>query len=74
MQNYTLIINFVKLHTMCKITHCVQNYTGVPVAFNVEKFLSLGFFYTHYDSGVKKCDMEGFQLKQPKPESAAGEI
>ena len=48
---------------------------GVPFAFNVEKFLSLGIFYTHIDSGVKKkCDMEGFQLKQPKPESAAGEI
>ena len=32
---------------MCKRTHCVQNYTGVPFAFNMKKFLSLEIFYTH---------------------------
>ena len=26
---------------------CVQNYTGVPFAFNMKKFLSLEIFYTH---------------------------
>ena len=30
----------VKLNTVCEITYCVQNYTGVPFASNVEKFLS----------------------------------
>ena len=42
--NYTLC---TKLHTVYKITHCVQNYTGVPFAFNMKKFLSLEIFYTH---------------------------
>ena len=37
----------VKLHTVCELTHSVQNFTGVPCAFNMKKFPSLEKFYTH---------------------------
>ena len=37
----------VKLHTVCELTHSVQNFTGVPCAFNMKKILSLEKFYTH---------------------------
>ena len=37
---------------MCDITHCVQNYTVVPFAFNLEKFPSLDKFYTDAGGGV----------------------
>ena len=43
----------IKLHTVCKITQMceitdgVQNYTGVPFAPYVDKFLSLEKFNTH---------------------------
>ena len=37
----------VKLHTVCELTHSVQNFTGVPCLFNMKKFLSLEKFYTH---------------------------
>ena len=32
---------------MCELTHSVQNFTGVPCAFNMKKILSLDKFYTH---------------------------
>ena len=57
MYGYTLCVT---LHTVCKITHyvwnstlCVQNYTGVPFAFSMEKLPSLENFYTDAGGGVK---------------------
>ena len=34
----------VQIHTVCELTHCVQNYTVVPFAYNMKKFPSLEFF------------------------------
>ena len=37
---------------MCEITHCAQNYTRVPFAFNVENVPSLEKFYTDAYGGI----------------------
>ena len=42
----------VQIHTVCELTHGVQNYTVVPFAYNMKKFPSLEFFYTHAVTGV----------------------
>ena len=34
----------VQIHTVCELTHGVQNYTVVPFAYNMKKFPSLEFF------------------------------
>ena len=34
----------VQIHTVCELTHGVQNYTVVPFAFNMKKILSLEIF------------------------------
>ena len=43
---------YVQIHTVCELTHSVQNYTVVPFAYNMKKFPSLEFFYTHAVTGV----------------------
>ena len=43
--NYTLC---VKWHTMCEITHCVQNYTWVPFAPYVEKLYTHAMTTSHW--------------------------
>ena len=47
--NYT---QYVKLHTVCELTHGVHNYTVVSFTYNMKKFPSLDFFYTHAVTGV----------------------
>ena len=42
----------VQIHTVCELTHGVQNYTVVPFAYNMKKFPSLKLFYTHAVTGV----------------------
>ena len=42
----------VQIQTVCELTHGVQNYTVVPFAYNMKKFPSLDFFYTHAVTGV----------------------
>ena len=42
----------VQIHTVCELIHGVQNYTVVPFAYNMKKFPSLEFFYTHALSDV----------------------
>ena len=42
----------VQIHTVCELTHDIQNYTVVPFAYNMKKFPSLEFFYTHAVTGV----------------------
>ena len=42
----------VQIHTVCELIHGVQNYTVVPFAYNMKKFPSLEFFYTHAVTGV----------------------
>ena len=42
----------VKLHTVCELTHSVQNFTWVHCAFNMIKFPSLEKFYTHVVTDV----------------------
>ena len=42
----------VQIHTVCELTHCVQNYTVVPFPNNMKKFPSLEFLYTHAVTGV----------------------
>ena len=42
----------VQIHTVYELTHGIQNYTVVPFAYNMKKFPSLEFFYTHAVTGV----------------------
>ena len=37
----------VKIHTVCELTHSVQNFTWVPCAFNMKQIPSFENFYTH---------------------------
>ena len=42
----------VQIHTVCELTHGVQNYTVVPFAWNMKKIPLTGIFYTHAATGV----------------------
>ena len=46
MWNYTLCVKLCTICNVCKTTHNVQNFTGVPCAFNMKKIPSLEKIYT----------------------------
>ena len=43
---------YVQIHTVCELTHSVQNYTVVPFAYNMKKIPLTWIFYTHAVTGV----------------------
>ena len=48
-KNYSLC---VKSHTVCEITDILQDSTGDPFAFNIEKIPLTKIFYTHAVGGM----------------------